>query len=129
MATKKTFTDIDALLARSPITNDLAIRTDVRAISFAIKNLILTINGERPFNRNIGQPVRGLLFELSGDQLNIVTKQVIIDTITNYEPRVVLLDVIIDDAPDKNALFITIVYRIVNTSQPVELTMTLERTR
>lgn len=126
---KKTFSDIDALLIRSPITNDLAIRTDARSVSFAIKNLILTMNGERPFNHNLGSPVKGLMFELEGDQLHIVTKQIIIDTIRNYEPRAVLLDVIIDNMADKNAISITIIYRIVDTQSPIEVTVTLERTR
>lgn len=126
---KKTFSDIDALLIRSPITNDLAIRTDARSVQFAIKNLILTMNGERPFNHNLGSPVKGLMFELSGDQLHIVTRQIIIDTIRNYEPRAVLLDVIINDMADRNALSITIIYRIVDTQSPIEVTVTLERTR
>ena len=126
---KKTFNDIDAMLIRSPITKDLAVRTDARAISFAIKNLILTLNGERPFNYNLGSPIRGLIFELYGDQMCIVMKQIIIDVIRNYEPRADLLDVTITDALEKNSIYITIIYRIKNTQSPIEVTVTLERTR
>lgn len=130
MATiKKTFSDIDALLVRNPITNDLAIRTDSRAVSFAIKNLIQTMNGERPFNYNLGSPIKGLLFELSGDQLHIIARQIIIDTIRNYEPRAELIDVIIENDQNNNALVVTIIYKMINTQSPIELTMTLERTR
>lgn len=125
----RTFTDVDALFVKNPITNDIAIRTNARAISFSIKNLILTLNGERPFNSAIGSPVKRLLFELMGDQLKIVLKRIISDTIDNFEPRVSLIDVIINDSPDNNSIYITIIYKIVNTEQPIEVSVVLERTR
>ena len=77
----------------------------------------------------IGSPVKRLIFDLYGDQLRIVMKRIIVDAITNYEPRVVLQDVIINDSIDNNAVYISIVYRLVNTEQPYEVTITLERTR
>lgn len=127
--TTRTFTDFDAAFISNPITGDIAVKTDARAISFAIKNLVLTLNGERPFNSSIGTPVKKLLFELHGDQLNIMLKKMIADVIKNFEPRALLVNTDIKDSPDNNAIYITIIYKIVNTEQPISVNVVLERTR
>lgn len=127
--TLRTFTDFDAAFITNPITKDIAVKTNARAISFAIKNLILTMNGERPFNSDIGTPVKRLLFELYGDTLNIVLRKMISDVIYNYEPRAVLLQVDIKGSPDNNSIYITITYKVVNTEQPITVNVILERTR
>lgn len=128
MATR-TFVDIDPSFEMNPVTGDLALRIDDRAISFAIKNLILTMNGERPFNSAIGSPIKKLLFELFGDQMKITLKQIIADTISNFEPRVSLIDVIVYDSPDNNLVYVSIQYKIKNTESPIQVDVTLERTR
>lgn len=126
---KSTFTDIDAAFIKNPISKDIAIKTDARAISFAIKNLLMTINGERPFNEQIGSPLKGLLFELHGPQLKIVLNRIIAETITNFEPRAKLIDVSINDSADNNLLYVSITYMIINTQQPITIGVTLERSR
>lgn len=128
MATR-TFTDFDAAFNRNAITGDVPVKTDARAISFQIKNLIMTLNGERPFNRNIGQSARRLLFNLHGQQTNIVLKKLITDTISNYEPRADLIAININDSPDNNRIYVSVVYKIVNTEQPITVNIILERTR
>ena len=128
MATRK-FTDFDPSFGRNPITNDLMTKSDNQAISFAIKNLIMTRNGERPFNSALGSPIRDLLFELFGDQTNIVLRRIIADTINNFEPRVTLIDVRVNESPDNNALSVMIQYQIKNTIQPYTMRVVLERTR
>lgn len=128
MATR-TFVDIDPLFLANPVTLDLGIRTDSRAIAFAIKNLILTTNGERPFNSAIGSSIKSILFELYGDQMKIVLKRIIADTISNFEPRVSLMDIVIDEDPDINKVFVSIHYKIKNTEQPYQVAITLQRTR
>lgn len=126
----RTFTDIDPSFIANPITGDIAVKTDNRAISFAIKNLILTANGERPFNDSIGTPIKRLLFENSNsDTLKIVLKQMISQVVQNYEPRATLTDIDIQDQPDNNLLRINIAYRILNTVQPYSVNVTLVRTR
>lgn len=128
MATR-TFVDIDPTFLLNPVTNDLAIRTDSRAIAFSIKNLILTGNGERPFNSSIGSPIKRMLFELYGDQMKIVLKKIIADTIFNFEPRVSLIDILINESPDNNLIYVSVQYKIKNTEQPYQVDVTLQRTR
>lgn len=128
MATR-TFVDIDASFTVNPVTGDLAVRTDDQAIKFAIRSLIMTNYFERPFHSNIGSPVSSLMFENMGPNFKIILRQSIIDTINNFEPRVDVLEVQVDDSPDNNRVYITIIFKIKNTERPIEVGLTLTRTR
>lgn len=129
MAKSRTFADIDASFTPNPVTGDLVLRTDEQAVKFAVRSLILTTYYERPFRSRIGSPVANLMFENIGPNFNIILRQGIRDTITNFEPRVDVIDVIVDDAPDNNRVYVTIVFRIKNTEKPLEVGLTLTRTR
>lgn len=128
MATR-TFVDIDASFTPNPVTGDLAVRTDDQAIKFAIRSLIMTNYYERPFHSNIGSPVSSLLFDNMGPNFNAILKQGITDTINNFEPRVDVLEVQVDDSPDNNRVYISIIFKIKNTERPIEVGLTLTRTR
>lgn len=128
MATR-TFVDIDASFTPNPVTGDLAVRTDDQAIKFAVRSLILTNYYERPFRSNIGSPVSSLMFSNMGPNFNSILRQSITDTINNFEPRVDVLEVKVDDSPDNNRVYITIIFKIKNTERPIEVGLTLTRTR
>ena len=104
-------------------------RIDDQAIKFAVRSLIMTNYYERPFHSNIGSPVNSLMFENMGPNFKIILKQSIVDTINNFEPRVDVLDVIVDDSPDNNRVYISIIFKIKNTERPIEVGLTLKRTR
>jgi phage baseplate assembly protein W len=123
------YTDIDAAFGAHPISGDLVIRTDERAVKFAVKALVLTVNYERAFHPEIGTPVKHLLFENFDDVTVILLKESIANVISNYEPRVDLLDVFVDPKYDNNAIDITITFALKNTNKPLEVNVTLERTR
>jgi phage baseplate assembly protein W len=129
MAKTRTFTDLDAVFASHPTTGDVSVRMDEKAIKFAVKSLILTSNFERPFHSEIGSPIRALLFENFGDSFEIVMREAVANVITNFEPRVSLIDVIVKPSFDNNSVFITVQFKIKNTSQPLDVSVTLERTR
>lgn len=112
-----------------PNTADLPVKTNDNAIKNAVKNLILTRHYERHFHSEIGSTVNDLLFELMTPGLLAVLNQEIRDVITNFEPRVELLDVNTVFNYDRNAVDITILFRIINTTRPITLQFTLERTR
>jgi phage baseplate assembly protein W len=125
----RTFTDLDLNFTAHPVNKDVSIKYDEQAIKQSVKNLILTKNFERPFHSEIGSQVRGLLFEPVTEMSVAIIKRSIVDVIRNYEPRVVLVDVFVSVRPDENYVDIRIVFKIVNTATPIELTLTLERTR
>lgn len=125
----KTFTDLDLNFTAHPVNKDVSIKYDEQAIKQSIKSLILTKNFERPFHSEIGSQVRGLLFEPVTEMSVAIIKRSIVDVIRNYEPRALLVDVFVSVRPDENYVDIRIIFKIVNTATPIELTLTLERTR
>ena len=123
------FSDLDLNFTKHPVTRDITRRYDDNAIKQSIKNLLLTRNFERPFHSEIGSPIRAMLFELPGPMFTNMLQRAIIDVINNFEPRVEILDVRIDDSVDANSVYITLEFKIVNTERPITLDLALERTR
>ena len=83
-----------------------------------MRNLILTNNGERFFNPLLGSQVNSILF----DQVDFVSASSIeseIKTVLkNYEPRIVLEEILVDPDYDMNQFDVTITYRIVGIDVP-----------
>lgn len=125
----RTFTDLDLNFTAHPVTGDVALRYDENAIKTSLKNLLLTSNYERPFHSEIGSQIRALMFELPGPMFKVMMKRAIIDVINNFEPRVSLIDVIVDGETDQNEVYVTVEFKIVNTERPITLDIALERTR
>jgi phage baseplate assembly protein W len=123
------FSDIDLNFTKHPVTGDVARRFDENAIKASIRNLLLTRNFERPFHSEIGSPIRSLMFELPGPMFDVMLQRAIIDVINNFEPRVEIIDVKVNDASDLNAVYVTLEFKIVNTERPFTLDLALERTR
>ena len=123
------FSDLDLNFTAHPVNKDISRKYDDNAIKQSIKNLLLTRNFERPFHSEIGSPIRTSLFELPGPMFKIMIQRSIINVINNFEPRVEVLDVRVNDSVDANAVYVTIEFKIVNTERPITLDLALERTR
>jgi phage baseplate assembly protein W len=123
------FSDLDLNFTKHPVTKDITRRYDDNAIKQSVKNLLLTRNFERPFHSEIGSPIRQLLFDNPGPMFNVMLKRAIIDVINNFEPRVNIIDVRVDDYSDRNEVYVTLEFTIVNTERPLTLDLALERTR
>ena len=125
----RTFSDLDLNFTKNPVTMDVTRRYDEDAVKNALKNLILTANYERPFHSEIGSPIKKLLFEPASPILGAMLKRTIQDTINTFEPRVQIIDIICVVAPDDNTVNVTIEFTILNTTAPITLELTLQRTR
>lgn len=125
----RVYKDLDLNFIENPVTGDVSVRYDEVAIKNSIKNLVLTSNGERPFHSEIGSPVRNLLFENYTPMLVLSLRRAIEQLIDNYEPRVIVLDVVVDPYEDENAIQIGILFKIRETEREVAVTFTLDRTR
>ena len=108
---------------------DIVKRYDEQAIKTAVKNLVLTINYERPFHPEIGTQINNLLFEQTTPMLSAVLEKTIRNAIENFEPRVDLTDVSAVVNPDSNSVDVSIQFTILNTQTPQILNLVLERTR
>ena len=58
----RSFKDLAFSFGKHPKTSDVLIKKNEQAIN-AVKHLILTTPGERPFQPNLGTGIRKLLFE------------------------------------------------------------------
>lgn len=129
MANTRTFSDLDMGFLPNPISRDISRKFDENAIKQSIKNIILTKNFERPFHSDVGSQISSLLFEPITPMTSAMIKKTVANTINSYEPRIDLLDVSVLLSPDNNGVYVTIVFRIINTSTPISVNMFLERTR
>lgn len=129
MATTRTYSDIDLSFEPHPITKDLQSKTNDAAIKNAVKNLILTQHYERLFHSEIGSSVNGLLFDLPSPGMISLLKTEINNVITNFEPRVDVLSIKVKFSPDSYELFVTITFKIKNTTRPITVQFVLNRTR
>lgn len=125
----RVFSDLDLNFTPHPVTGDLVRRLDENAIKQSLKNLIMTGHFERPFHSEIGSPIPSLLFEPMTPLTSLMIRRSIIDLVSNFEPRVSLLDVEAIQSPENNAIYVNIVFKIVNTERPLTLDLVLERTR
>lgn len=114
------FKDISMTFQINPLNNDLIALKNENAISRSIRNIVSTIPGEKFFNQNFGSNITKSLFENIDSISASVIKDEIEYSISNYEPRVELIEVIIDPDYDNNAFNVTIVYRIIGIDVPAQ---------
>ena len=126
----RSFKDISLSFEPHPITKDLPVLINERAIARSVRNLVETIPTERPFNPFLGSDVRASLFEFVDYGTASDIKQQIEQSIENWEPRVDNLVVNVDPQPDNNAFDCTVIFDIVGLEIPTQqFTFLLEATR
>jgi len=112
-----------------PVIKDVVRYIDEMAVSRSIRNLILTDRGERLYQPRIGSDLRQMLFEPMGSATSELISTYIQQTIREYEPRAIVMSVIVDPYYDQNQYVVTITYMIINKVEPVTINITLERVR
>ena len=124
------FKDLSASFQTSPLSNDLIALKNESAIARSVRNLVLTIQGERPFQPVLGTEVSKLLFENMDKLTASAIRSEIRTTIENYEPRVEINEITVEPDFEGNAMNVTIQYFIIGIDVPEqELTFALEPTR
>ena len=126
----KGFKDISASFQTNPLSNDLISLKNESAIARSVRNLVLTIQGERPFQPVLGTGVSRLLFENMDKLTASAIRSEVRTTIENYEPRVEINEIIVEPDYEGNAMNVTLQYFIIGIDAPEqELTFALEPTR
>ena len=126
----KGFKDVSSSFQSNPLSNDLLAIKNETAIARSVRNLVLTYQGERPFNQILGSKVSRLLFENVNEITASAIKDEIETTINNFEPRVKLLEVRV--SPDYNGyeFNVKVRYEIVGIDAlPQQLSFVLQPTR
>ena len=126
----KGFKDLSASFQSSPLSNDLIALKNESAIARSVRNLVLTIQGERPFQPVLGTGVSRLLFENMDKLTASAIRSELRTTIENYEPRVEINEILVEPDFEGNAFHVTLQYFIIGMDVPEqELTFALEPTR
>lgn len=124
----KKFVDLNPKFEKNPLTGDLPVLKNENAIKQAVKNIVMTRRGERPFRPFFGSTVGSVLFE-NIDLYNVDEISVAIeDALKAYEPRVEMQNVTVINDIDNNSIELVIDYTI--TGIPLDtqsLNLILER--
>ena len=133
MATQRTsraFKDISLSFSPHPVTKDLPVLLNERAIVRSVRNLVETIPTERFFNSLLGTDIRDSLFESFSTSTVTIIEDQVRETIRNFEPRVGELSIEVDGRPDQNELEVKVIFDIVGLQVPTQsFTFLLEPTR
>lgn len=86
------YKDIDFSFSKNPFTGDLNLVQDSTSIKQSIKNILLTMRGEKSFNYNFGASIQDILFERSSD-ISIAILNNIDSVIRKNEPRIILKNI------------------------------------
>tara|TARA_B100000902_G_scaffold396702_1_gene458456 strand:- start:1058 stop:1459 length:402 start_codon:yes stop_codon:yes gene_type:complete len=124
------FKDLSMTFKSNPLNDDLIGLKNENAIARSIRNIIMTVRGEKFFDENFGSRVSQLLFENVDDLTASSIQEEIEFSITNYEPRVKLLNVSINANNDEGSFDAVINYEIIGADVPSqELQFALQSTR
>ena len=126
----RAFKDISLSFSPHPVTKDLPVLINERAITRSVRNLVETIPTERFFNSLLGTDIRDSLFEGYTPLTATVIEDQIRTTIYNNEPRVGNVNVVIQGLPDTNQFEIEVIFEIIGLDLPIQnFTFILEPTR
>lgn len=125
---KVNYLDID-LAFEAKSSGDIFKKKDAAAVKQAVKNLLLTVPGEKPFDPYFGGGLAGLIFELVDADAEDEIEEAIRSAIINYEPRAKVQKIDFQFAPDRNSIGVRITFQIVNTEEQVVLETDIARVR
>ena len=128
--TSRAFKDISLSFSPHPVTKDLPVLLNERAIVRSVRNLVETMPFERFFNSLIGTDVRDSLFGNFSRTTVYVLEDQIRETVSNFEPRVSNVGVEVIGRPDMNEMEVKVLFDIVGLDVPTQsFTFILEPTR
>lgn len=126
----RAFKDISLSFQPHPVTGDLPILKNERAIAKSVRNIVQTAPGEKFFNLDFGSSVRDQLFELVDFGNATIIEDEILQSLANYEPRIDNVTVLVEPRPDRNEFEVTVTYNIIGQEFPTQsYTFILEATR
>jgi hypothetical protein len=128
-ARQEEYTDLDLIFTVNPNIKDVPTKRGVNAVRQSVMNILNTNWGERPFKPYFGANLRSYLFENMNNITAAAMSSAIRMAITNYEPRVKIINVNIRTKPEDNAVDITLTVQIISTTDIFDISTSLERLR
>ena len=137
--------DLDLDFTAHPVTKDIVRKTNVEAVKRSVRNLIQTNKYDKKFHPEIDGGVTRHLFGLASAATKHDISEAIATCLRNYEPRVIVDrvnvfgnadevghvqgDINVTGNLDRNGFNVSIFFRIVNSPEPIEVSLFLERIR
>ena len=106
----KAFKDISLSFDPHPVTKDLPVLVNERAVTRSVRNLVETIPTERFFNSLLGTDIRDTLFENYDRAHVMMIEEQIRETLANFEPRVSHVGATVKAKPDDNTFNVTVFF-------------------
>ena len=117
----RAFKDINLSFKRHPVTNDVVTINDEDAIKRSVKNIIFTILGEKQFMPQFGSVIGESLFDLDTNLNEVRITDEIRTSLVNFEPRIDIIDVVVQVYPDSNEMNCTVEYEIVGMTAETQI--------
>ena len=129
MKTVRIYKDLDLSFTPHPGTGDLGMKFDINSVKQSLRILLLTSNGERPFNYILGSPIYKMLFEpMDLITANMLESQISL-LIRQWEPRCKLELVEVMPNFDLNQYDINISFYVTGNPNPITYSTFLKRAR
>ncbi len=112
------FKDISMTFQSNPLNDDLIVLKNANAIARSVRNIVMTIPGERFFQPNFGSGVNRVLFNNMDEISASILEDEIRNSIRNYEPRVRLRSLKVQANFDNNSFDTVITYDIIGADIP-----------
>ena len=126
----RAFKDISLSFSPHPVTKDLPVLINERAIIRSVRNLVETIPTERFFNSILGTDIRDTLFSNYDRADVMMIEDQIRETLGNFEPRVSNVGATVKAIPDDNTFNVTVFFDINGLDIPTQsFSFILEPTR
>jgi phage baseplate assembly protein W len=118
------FTDFAFDLRKNEF-KDLETLEDVDSVKQSMRAILMTRRGSRPMNPLFGSDVHKILFEKINNATSILLRNEIQRSITTWDPRIEILDIVVNTDEDNNAYMVDIYFRLKNLGIQDVLTVTL----
>ena len=126
----RSFKDISLSFEPHPVTKDLPVLKNERAIIRSVRNIVETIPTEKFFNSIFGSDVYRSLFDFVDFGTASIIQDQIKTALNNFEKRINNIKVEVEPRPDDNNFEITVIFDIIGQDFPTqEFSFILEATR
>ena len=122
------YKDISISGKAHPLTGDLVSLQGNAAVAQSLKNILLANAYERPFSsQQIAGNLHSFLFEFNDDITHMELKTGISVAINNHEPRVTIIDILVNSIPESYSVEVQLIYSIKTTNNIQTFSIMLER--
>ena len=126
----RSFKDISLSFEPHPVTKDLPVLKNERAITRSVRNIVETIPTEKFFNSIFGSDVYRSLFDFVDFGTAYIIQEQIKTALHNFERRINNVKVEVEPRPDDNDFEVTVIFDIIGQEFPKqEFSFILEATR